>query len=109
MLAREHRIVEGAEFIRVLRKGRKAGSAHFLVSSVGNTAGVTRVGFLVNKKVGNAVTRNLVRRRLQALAQEVLVDGGAGAKDVVVKAQVGAGDLSWDEVRGELLKVLRKV
>jgi ribonuclease P protein component len=44
-----------------------------------------RVGFVVGKAVGNAVTRNLVRRRLRHLAAAQL-PGMPAAIDVVVRA-----------------------
>lgn len=36
------------------------------------TCGSTQVGFVVSKKVGNAVTRNRVKRRLRHLTRRVL-------------------------------------
>ena len=44
-----------------------------------------RVGFLVGRSVGNAVTRNRVRRRLRHLATAE-VTGTPGAVDIVVRA-----------------------
>lgn len=60
-----------------------------------------RFGFVVTKKVGNAVKRNLVRRRLKAAARE-LVDGGLFGIDVVVRALPVSGDSDWATVRREL-------
>ena len=44
-----------------------------------------RFGFIVSKKVGTAVQRNLVRRRLKAICLEAIVDGGVRGVDVVVR------------------------
>src|SRR3989337_197473 len=44
-----------------------------------------RVGFTVTKKIGGAVVRNRMKRRLRALAREMLADGGfAGAGHVLI-------------------------
>lgn len=59
-----------------------------------------RFGFVVTKKVGNAVRRNLVRRRLKAAARE-LVDSGFSGADVVVRALPVSADSDWATVRSE--------
>lgn len=45
-----------------------------------------RVGFIVSKKVGNAVTRNRVKRRLRHLAASHLADGLRPDARIVVRA-----------------------
>lgn len=65
-----------------------------------------RFGFVVTKKVGNAVTRNLVRRRLKAVARE-LVDGGLAGLDVVVRAMPASVDTDWTTLRGELTTTVK--
>jgi ribonuclease P protein component len=46
-----------------------------------------RVGFTASKKVGNAVARNRAKRRLRALAQEILAAHGAPGHDFVLIAR----------------------
>lgn len=43
----------------------------------------TRVGFTVTKKIGNAVTRNRLRRRLRAVARSIVPHGGRTGWDYV--------------------------
>lgn len=44
-----------------------------------------RVGFTVTKKIGNSVVRNRCKRRLRALARELLPQAGiAGADHVLI-------------------------
>lgn len=52
--------------------------------------GVTRVGFVVSKAVGDAVTRNRVKRVLRHAMAELLPALGDG-HDVVVRALPAAG------------------
>lgn len=64
-----------------------------------------RFGFIVTKKVGNAVNRNRVRRRMKAIARE-LVDGGLTGMDVVVRAAPASADAEWVELRSEFRAAL---
>ncbi len=43
-----------------------------------------RVGYTVTKKIGNAVIRNRLKRRLRALARQTLVDTNLEGRDIVM-------------------------
>lgn len=68
-----------------------------------------RVGFTVTKKIGNAVVRNRMKRRLRALAREILpMDGLAGADHVLI-GRNGGVERDFSALRAELVKALGKV
>lgn len=48
-----------------------------------------RVGFTCSKKVGNAVARNRAKRRLRAVAREVLPEAGQPGWDYVLIGRAG--------------------
>lgn len=64
-----------------------------------------RVGYTASKKVGNAVTRNRAKRRLRALARDLLPKLGQDGCDYVLIARAGTtttrdyaalqSDLTW--------------
>jgi ribonuclease P protein component len=64
-----------------------------------------RVGFVVSKAVGAAVTRNLVKRRLRHLARERTALLPRESM-VVVRALPGAAAASYDELARELDRCL---
>ncbi|WP_374945182.1 ribonuclease P protein component [Sphingomonas sp.] len=68
-----------------------------------------RVGFTVTKKIGNAVVRNRMKRRLRALAREVLPSGGIAGADHVLIGRNGGIERDFATMRSELAKALRKV
>ena len=67
-----------------------------------------QVGFIVSKAVGNAVTRNRVKRRLRHLVREHL--GALPASGLlVVRANPAASSASYRELAGELDRCLLRV
>ncbi len=68
-----------------------------------------RVGFTVTKKIGNAVVRNRMKRRLRALARELLPTRGVAGADHVLIGRSGGIEREFGLLRGELAKALGKV
>ncbi len=104
MLAKVNRIVDAAGFRRVMRNGRKITTPH-LVMYVAPFAGTApQVGFVVSGKYGNAIARNTVRRRLRALAGELIRLHSLGS-DLVIRVRADAGTPTWDELGLELQEI----
>ncbi|MDO5022674.1 MAG: ribonuclease P protein component [Eubacteriales bacterium] len=62
-MQKDRRIRKNGHFNYVFRRGKRSSCATLVLSFV--KAHKTQVGFSVSKKVGNAVTRNKVKRRLR--------------------------------------------
>ena len=108
MLAQANRITSADDYRVIVRRGAKVAGAHtvsYLRSRESGTA--ARFGFIVSKKVGGAVRRNLVRRRLKAVCREALNTGVSGV-DVVVRALPGAAEAEWSELRTDVLDALTR-
>ena len=68
-----------------------------------------RVGFTVTKKIGNAVVRNRMKRRLRALARELLPTAGEPGADHVLIGRQGGIERDFAALRAELAKALAKL
>jgi ribonuclease P protein component len=68
-----------------------------------------RIGYTVTKKIGNAVIRNRMKRRLRALARDMLPDAGIAGADHVLIGRAGGIERDYATLRTELGKALRKV
>lgn len=60
-------VKENYEFRRIYRRGKSAVSPYMVVYCLKNRAGGSRLGVTVSKKLGHAVVRNRVRRRIREL------------------------------------------
>ncbi len=68
-----------------------------------------RIGFTVTKKIGNAVVRNRMKRRLRALSREVLPRAGIVGADHVLIGRAGGIERDYTLMKAELEKALAKV
>ena len=70
---------------------------------------LVRVGFTVSRKVGNAVVRNRVRRRLREIAREVIPGQARPDLDYVLVGRQGAIARDFAAMRGELVDALKRL
>ncbi len=90
------RLRRRAEFLRVQERGLKISADLVLVLVLPNERadGLTRAGFTVSTKVGNAVVRNRIRRRLRELYRHRR-EGMPKGLDMVFIARNSAAKAEW--------------
>jgi ribonuclease P protein component len=102
VLGADQRLRRSHEFAAIIRAGRRARRGEVIVHAARlERCSGTKAGFVVSRAVGNAVTRNLVRRRLRHLVRPLLVDLPPGIR-VVVRALPGAADATFDQLGTDL-------
>jgi ribonuclease P protein component len=70
---------------------------------------IVRVGFTVSRKVGNAVVRNRVRRRLREVARLVMPDQASAGLDYVLVGRQGALGRDFAKLKQELVEALKRL
>ncbi len=121
VLERSHRLTSSAGFTAATRRGRRAATRtlvlHLAAGSSSGPAtgtavieprGAAQVGFVVSRAVGNAVTRNRVRRRLRHLVRERV--GQLPASSVlVVRALPPSAVATYAALGGDLGRALGRL
>lgn len=69
---------------------------------------VMRAGFTVTKKIGGAVVRNRMKRRMRALMREALPKVGIAGADHVLIGRQGGIERDYAQLQAELAKALGK-
>ncbi|MBO0898607.1 ribonuclease P protein component [Cellulomonas sp. zg-ZUI199] len=106
MLPAAHRMRRSADFQQTVRRGARGGRDTLVVHLTTSTdPGPPVVGLVVSRAVGNAVTRNRVKRRLRALVTARLDEVPDGSL-LVVRAQPAAAASSSGELGRDLDKAL---
>ena len=91
-----------SDFRRIYARGKSAVSPCVVVYCRKNRLGTNRVGFTVSKKLGKAVVRNRIRRRLREimrLSQERLEQG----YDLILVARSRAVDAEYHRLEADVL------
>jgi len=109
VLPAENRLRHNRAFERIYREGSTVGEQHVVlhVLASADQASPALVGFAVSRKVGNAVARNRVRRRLREIVRTELRRLRAG-EQIVVAARASAGRATFVQLAASLRRALSK-
>lgn len=109
------RLKQRKEFVRAASEGQKAVTSSIVLQAVpmvptGYQQAIdSRVGFTVTKKVGNAVVRNRVKRRMRAAAQDIMPEYGQANMDYVLIGRKFCVQCPYDTLLKDLIYALGKV
>ena len=104
-MQQESRLRKTADFAAVWSEGRSKVDRLFVVRVRPNGLGVTRFGFSVSKRIGNAVVRNRVKRRLREVTRVTAVEAGF---DIVIVARNGSSGVEFGRIERSVRNLLRR-
>jgi ribonuclease P protein component len=103
------RLRQRADFIAAAG-GRKVTTAAFVLQArERDDGGPARVGFTVSKRVGNAVERNRVRRRLREIVRLSASERLRAGHDYVLIGRRGALSLPFERILTDFDGALRRL
>lgn len=108
-LPSEERLRRRADYLLCYRTGRRRHGALAILYFVANQVGHPRIGITASRKVGNAVVRHKLKRRVKEIYRRWQERGKLPALDLVVHLKPEAGGADFRSFRAELLRLLSGV
>jgi ribonuclease P protein component len=103
------RLRKHAQYCRVQSKGRRIGGKFLLVIFAPSSFLDVRFGLTVSKHVGNAVTRNRVKRRLRDILRHQKSTLSRSSLDVVWIAKAEAASASYHALKQEVISLMQRI
>ena len=107
MLKRVNRLKKRYQFNYVYKSGEHFSSEHLVLYVSSSKTKSIKVGFAVTKKIGHAVVRNKIRRRLREIVQKQLQSLKQNF-NIIVVAKESVSEASFEKLTLELTKLFKK-
>ncbi|MFB4163641.1 ribonuclease P protein component [Alteribacillus sp. JSM 102045] len=105
-MKKEYRIKKNHEFSRIFEKGTSYANRQFVVYVLHKPDQPHfRAGLTVSKKMGNAVTRNRIKRHLREVLRDI-GDQLKGENDYIIIARKPVITMSYDEIKKSFKHVM---
>lgn len=104
-MGRELRLRGRRDFANVLRQGRVWANALVILRARPSGLHYNRYGFIIGKRLGKAVVRNRVRRRLREGVRTLAASGGW---DIVISARAAAAQADYQELKRAVASLLAR-
>lgn len=107
MLKRINRLKKRYQFNYVYKSGEHFSGEHMVLYVVSSKTKNIKVGLAVTKKVGHAVVRNKIRRRLREIIKKQ-VPNLKQNNNIIVVARDNISSASFEKLSNEFLKLIKK-
>ena len=106
-MRKENRIRKNEEFVRIINERHSSANASFVLYESMKKQQEARAGISVSKKLGDAVTRNRIKRQVREMIK-ALVDFEKSPKDLIVIVRKGYLNNSFLDNQADLEKLVKK-
>jgi ribonuclease P protein component len=111
------RLFDRQDFLRIAAARRKWVTPGLILQAVPNptpaAAGAhaegRRLGITASKKVGNSVARNRAKRRLRALARDMMAEDAVADRDYVLIARAETVGRSYQALKADMATALHRL
>ena len=104
-MQKQHRLTGDARISEIHREGRSAANGLLVFRLSPNGLDRSRFCYIASKRVGNAVVRNRVKRRLREAVRNSDFRPGW---DTIIMARRGAGEADYQKLRKAVSNLMRR-
>lgn len=97
-----------SDFRKVYKHGKSFANKYLVMYILENKSDSSRVGISVSKKVGNAITRNKIRRRIKESYRLNIDENVKGGFDIVFIARIASKDSEYKDVEKSVKYLAKK-
>ena len=108
-MKKEIRIKSNEEFSFLVKTGKRIKTPEFHIYYLKNNKGTNRFGVSVSTKLGNAVTRNRIKRQLRAIIDDFNKSSTTQTLDIIVVAKQGFLNNTFKVNKEALLNSLKEI
>lgn len=104
----QERIRKTRDFLFLYKEGKRYKGKYFNLIYFPNNLRFSRMAVIVSKRIGNAVTRNKIKRRIRELFRrnkDILKEH----LDLLIIVKQGIQDTSWPVLRENYLAVIKSI
>ncbi len=103
VMRKKEYITSTADYTLIHRKGKPWGNRVFVMKILANNKEYSRYGFVVSKRIGNAVIRNRTKRLLREIMRQIELKPGY---DIIFVTRAGISDLGFHELKSSVMRLI---
>lgn len=107
IMKKKNRVRKHEEFQKVIHNGKKFTNQSYVLYTLKKKEEEARIGITLSKKMGNAVKRNLIKRQVRMMCQD-LIDFEKCPNDAVIIVRFGYLSGDFEHNKNSLEKLFSK-
>lgn len=108
MIKRIYRLKSPKDFRQAYRYGKSIVNSYLVIYYRNNKKEKYRIGFSISKKVGKAVIRNKIKRRLREICR-LNENSFPQGLDIIIVARVRVNKVSYAIIEKSVLDLIKKI
>ena len=96
------------DFRKVYKHGKSFANRYLVMYILENKSDSSRIGISVSKKVGNAITRNKIRRRIKEAYRLNIDENVKNGYDIIFIARVSCNEAEYKDIDNAINHLVKK-